>query len=268
MLSKLLLFALAIPSISCFALPNGNAGLVSRDGEVADVVVRAPDDRGGPTPTPTSEGFDISQTQPPEFWTCAFKKGYRPIIEGYIQGCGVGGEVAKNFLPSYNAAKTAGYTSVDAYMFPCTGNQPSGLPACKDPKVQVNEFIKYIKDNKINVNHLWFDIEPTSGECNAWNLDKTTNLKLAWKFVDALKQSGYTWGIYANGNQWADMFPSRDSNVASDLPLMAVQWDGVAGVDKTTTFMGGWTKAAVKQYTGTTADKDCGGSLDHDSFRP
>lgn len=44
------------------------------------------------------------------------------------------------------------------------------------------------------------------------------------------------------------MFPSRSSDVASDLPLWAVQDDFKAGVSTVTTFMGGWTKAYAKQY--------------------
>lgn len=53
---------------------------------------------------------------------------------------------------------------------------------------------------------------------------------------------------YANGNQWATMFGSRTVNIAADLPLWAVQWDGVATLASVNTFMGGWTKAFAKQY--------------------
>ena len=44
------------------------------------------------------------------------------------------------------------------------------------------------------------------------------------------------------------MFPSRSSNIGSDLPLWAVQDDGKPGVSTVTTFMGGWTTAFAKQY--------------------
>ncbi len=59
-----------------------------------------------------------------------------------------------------------------------------------------------ILDNKINVERLWFDLEPASAAatgCNAWNLSKTANLALARKWVAALKATGLKWGIYANG---------------------------------------------------------------------
>jgi hypothetical protein len=51
-----------------------------------------------------------------------------------------------------------------------------------------------------------------------------------------------------NRNQWTAMFASRSTNIASDLPLWAVQFDKKPGVNTVDTFMGGWTKAAAKQY--------------------
>ena len=83
-------------------------------------------------------------------------------------------------------------------MFPCTGSQPTGV-ACKSIKKQLGEFLDYIEEHKIIVQRLWFDVEPTSGECNAWQLSKASNLALAKSWVAALKGSGLKWGIYGNG---------------------------------------------------------------------
>jgi len=44
------------------------------------------------------------------------------------------------------------------------------------------------------------------------------------------------------------MFGSRSVDIASDLPLWAVQWDGVPTLGSVKTFMGGWTTAFAKQY--------------------
>jgi len=49
-------------------------------------------------------------------------------------------------------------------------------------------------------------------------------------------------------NQWSGMFGSRSTNVGSQLPLWAVQFDSKPGVNTVTTFMGGWTSAVAKQY--------------------
>ena len=139
-------------------------------------------------------------------------------IEGYIQGCAQvswrlpfvdfsdvflqGGEVKSNFVANYNAAQAAGFGRIDAYLFPCTGTQPTGV-ACKDPSTQLSEFLAAIDGNGMNLGYLWFDIEPTStangDACNAWNLGDSANEALAQEWVAALQGSGRNWGIYANG---------------------------------------------------------------------
>ena len=131
-------------------------------------------------------------------------------------------------------------------MFPCTGSTSN----CKSPTTQVGEITDFLLANKINVTRLWLDIEPPapSSPCHGWDFSKDENLALAKEFVSAVKATGLKWGVYANGNQWTAMFPSRDSDVASDLPLWAVQFDGVPTIGSVDTFMGGWTTAFAKQY--------------------
>jgi hypothetical protein len=150
-------------------------------------------------------------------------------------------------------------------MFPCVGAQPTGV-TCKSAQTQVDEFVKVIGDNSLNLQRLWFDLEPTSGVCNAWQMTKAENLASAKEFISVIKATGLKWGIYANGNQWTAMFASRDTDVASDLPLWAVQDDQTPGVSTVDTFMGGWTSAIAKQYNLDVETPECGGSLDLDSF--
>lgn len=88
--------------------------------------------------------------------------------------------------------------------------------------------------------------------------------------------------LTSQSNQWSGMFGSRSTDVGSQLPLWAVQFDRTPGVNTVNTFMGGWTSAVAKQYvlgmlvqdrvaspwltlTDTTA---CGFSVDLDSFLP
>lgn len=65
--------------------------------------------------------------------------------------------------------------------------------------MQLSEFMAAINDNGMTLDHLWLDIEPTSGECNAWNLGASENEALAKEWVSLLVNSGKKWGIYANG---------------------------------------------------------------------
>lgn len=57
------------------------------------------------------------------------------------------------------------------------------------------------------------------------------------------------------------MFGSRSADIASDLPLWAVQ---VAESHKT--LMGGWTTTHGKQTALDTKIPECGGSVDLDAF--
>lgn len=79
-----------------------------------------------------------------------------------------------------------------------TGTQPTGV-TCKPVQTQINEILNVLAANNIIIQNIWFDVEPTSGECNAWNLGKAANLALAEKWVAAMKATGLQWGVYANG---------------------------------------------------------------------
>lgn len=106
-------------------------------------------------------------------------------------------------MSNYEAAAAAGFSRIDAYLFPCTGTQPTGV-ACKSPATQLSEFLAAIDDNDMTLDYLWLDIEPTStadgDACNAWNLGASANEALAQEWVAALEGSNRNWGIYANGS--------------------------------------------------------------------
>ncbi|KAI9784699.1 MAG: hypothetical protein M1816_000764 [Peltula sp. TS41687] len=207
-------------------------------------------------------GLDVSQAQSADFFPCVRKVGYEKIIiRAYQQACGVGGKTDPNFLQTYQAAKGAGFLDIDAYMFPCTGTQPNKKP-CKPIKQQLTELTDVIVANKMDIHRIWFDIEPTSGVCNAWNLGVAGNTKLAKEWIAAIKEfKMVNWGIYANPNQWQEIFGSRSADIASDLPLWAVQ---VAESHKS--LMGGWTTALGKQTALDTKIPGCPGSVDLNAF--
>ncbi|CAD6443645.1 f1a389cd-0d7b-446a-87e7-47133a3a7f50 [Sclerotinia trifoliorum] len=214
-----------------------------------------------------SPGFDISQPGSAAFFQCAKKTKNIVAIRGYEQACGSGGQVDSNFVTSYKNAKAAGFTRIDSYLFPCTGTPTGTEPKCKSIATQISEYLQVISDNDMDITMLWLDIEPTSvsnSACNAWNLGAAANEQLAKQWVAAMKATGLKWGIYANGNQWSGMFASRSTDVGSELPLWAVQDDFEAGVGTVDTFMGGWIKAAAKQYYLDTTL--CGLGVDLDSF--
>lgn len=62
------------------------------------------------------------------------------------------------------------------------------------------------------------------------------------------------------------MFPSRSSDIGSDLPLWAVEMSRNPDVSATTRFMGGWTRAVGKQFRLDGPLPGCGGNVDLNSF--
>lgn len=117
-------------------------------------------------------------------------------------------------LGSYKAAKSAGFTNIDVYFFPCmlpltgpskilrnrltalagTGTQTTGV-VCKSPKKQVTELEDYLSKHEVKAVMLWLDIEPTSGECNSWNLGASANKALAKEYVSIIKSSSHKWAF-------------------------------------------------------------------------
>jgi hypothetical protein len=101
----------------------------------------------------------------------------------------------------------------------------------------------------MSIQRLWLDIEPTSAPqdaCNTWQLGFDNNLATARHWIDVLGTTAREWGVYANRNEGTSMFGNLTADVASDLPLWAVQGDHVAGVSTVTRFFGGWTSALAK----------------------
>ncbi|KAI9886529.1 MAG: hypothetical protein M1823_001640 [Watsoniomyces obsoletus] len=204
-------------------------------------------------------GFDISSPMPLSWFQCAKKNGYgKAVFRAYTQACGAGGQVDPNFLTEYRLARQAGFTDIDAYMWPCTGTQNNGK-RCKSIQTQLNELMAVIRDNKLQINRLWLDVEPNEPGfiCQSWKVgSKEGALNLARQWVAAIKATKMNWGIYGNGGQWLDMFPEVSSNIGSDLPLWAVEM-GSPDIAGTKRLMGGWTRATAKQWRLDTKLPEC-----------
>ncbi len=82
-----------------------------------------------------------------------------------------------------------------------TGTQNNGKP-CKPIQTQLNELIKVIGDNNMQITRLWLDVEPNEPGfvCQSWKAgSKEAALALARQWVAAIKATGLNWGIYGNG---------------------------------------------------------------------
>ena len=105
---------------------------------------------------------DSSQLVSEATYAKARSEGFtKAVIRGYEEACGAGGGVDPNFTRSYDNARAAGYTDIDAYLFPCNGSGHR----CKSYATQISELQQAIKSHSMNIGTIWIDFEKDSS-CN------------------------------------------------------------------------------------------------------
>lgn len=107
-------------------------------------------------------GTDSSTLVSQATYTKAKGEGFtKAIIRGYQEACGSGGRVDPNFVATYNNARAAGITNIDAYWFPCSGSGNS----CKSYATQLSELGATFDAHSMKIGTTWIDIEKDS-VCN------------------------------------------------------------------------------------------------------
>ncbi|CAG8507558.1 9943_t:CDS:2 [Ambispora leptoticha] len=200
---------------------------------------------------------------PVSSYQCVKKDGYgRIIIRGYFESyCGdsngkPGGDIDKSFVKSYTNAVNAGFTDIDVYMFPCTGNPPCGKKTCKSPKDQVDQLTHMINTTKINgdkniiVRRVWLDVE-TAKNPGGWP-NTAANRKTLLDFQKAWQDTKWNWGIYSNYYEWTKLTGDKNWVLDSSRPLWTAKYDNIIDLTKGFVPYGGWKKPTGKQYAGTT----------------
>ncbi|KAL1929693.1 hypothetical protein VTP01DRAFT_1831 [Rhizomucor pusillus] len=190
-------------------------------------------------------GVDVSALTSTSAWSCAKKLGYdHAIVRCYIEAYGgnPGGKIDSNCFQNYKNAKAGGFTSVDIYMFPCTGRS-----TCKSPAAQVKEVVDYVGSNKMTVGRLWLDVE-IDPSANNWPSASSARSTLK-SFKSALDSTGWKYGIYSSASQWSQITGSSSWELDSSLPLWYAHYDASLSFSDFSPF-GGWTKPTIKQYAG------------------
>ena len=99
---------------------------------------------------------DSSQLVPEAIYAKARREGFtKAIIRGYEEACGLGGQVDPNFFSSYQNARSAGYTNIDMYWYPCNGSGHN----CKSYATQLSEIAATLKKNSMDIGTIWIDFE-------------------------------------------------------------------------------------------------------------
>ena len=100
---------------------------------------------------------------------------------------------------------------------------------------------------------IWLDIEGTQ----YWSTNVQNNINFLQGMVDEGKKRGVSMGIYSSNSQWSPIMGGTSQ--FKSLPLWYAHYDNNPSFSDFKAF-GGWTKANVKQYVGTTSI--CSASVD------
>ncbi|KAI8139838.1 glycoside hydrolase superfamily [Fennellomyces sp. T-0311] len=204
-------------------------------------------------------GVDVSALTDTSAFSCVNENGYsRAVVRCYIEAYGQnpGGALDSNCQQNYQNALDGGLSSVDIYMFPCTGRS-----TCKSADTQVQEIVDYVGSNSMTVGTLWLDVE-IDPAANNWPSTSEAQSTLK-EFKTALDDSGWKWGVYSSNSQWSQIVGSADWELDSSVPLWYAHWNDALSFDNFAQF-GGWSTPTIKQYAGDVTF--CGAGFDKNYY--
>jgi hypothetical protein len=192
----------------------------------------------------TGLGIDVSQPLSTETAECLINSGYGSMI--IARGYKSTGNPDSNYCGTVTNAKSAGYSEVGVYIFPC----PTCGPAADQINALASELANCDAANSPNFK-IWLDVEGSQ----YWLQDYGKNQAWYKDFVDACTglMGKYSCGVYASHSQWIDLFGSTSFVYGSEqgLPLWYAHYDNDPSFDDYPKYaFGGWDKPWAKQYYG------------------
>mmetsp|Transcript_32873 Transcript_32873/g.57419 ORF Transcript_32873/g.57419 Transcript_32873/m.57419 type:complete len:207 (+) Transcript_32873:6130-6750(+) len=183
-------------------------------------------------------GVDVSEYT--NVFSCLKSSGYTfAIVRGYQSN----GQVDPNAVNNIKNARSAGFSYVDVYAFPCV--------PCGNAAGQANALVSALSGQ--NYGTIWLDVETYN-----WSSSQSSNQSFITSFINAVKSKGKAAGIYSSYYNWQSIVGLSWSGVSS-LPLWYAHYDNNPSFSDFQSF-GGWSKPAIKQYAG---DKTvCGAGVD------
>lgn len=142
----------------------------------------------------------------------------------------------------------AGFTDVDAYIFPCLSS------SCPSAAEQVTETVNAINSAGAQIGRLWLDVEVLS-----WPSSTSSNRQFILSMAETASNMGVAVGIYSNYNNWQSIVGSTWNGV-SQYPLWWARYNGVTDLTTGWSPFGGWSSATIHQYAGDSTQ--CGLGLD------
>ncbi|CAF3328867.1 unnamed protein product [Rotaria socialis] len=186
-------------------------------------------------------GIDVSQSVSKDQFRCLNDNGYKFAVVRAYRSVGI---VDSNSAQTIKNARAAGFTHVDAYLFPC-------FP-CGDAPQQVIEVIDYLREERAEIDRLWLNIE------GRWNNNTEINIKFLDELIKQVTDLGIKFGIYTSRYQWFSIM-NNVTKFPPQSPLWYAHYDDNQSFRDFQVF-GGWMQPSIKQFIGDV--KECGVVLD------
>jgi hypothetical protein len=201
------------------------------------------------TATATTLGLDVSQAHDQATWKCLRAKTNRTW--GIVRAYHSYGKFDTTATATLAAAKSAGFDTMDVYMFPCPTKSASS---------QAQDMVHQLQSSSWS--SVWIDVETNPSTGCGWSAtDFSSNCQFVQELITAFTGTGTAVGIYSSKYEWTAVMGS-DCTVGSHLPLWYAHYDtsGATCSDYPRETFGGWTRPYAKQYAdhGVNATASCG----------
>jgi hypothetical protein len=209
------------------------------------------------------QGVDLSIPTDESSWTCLKDAG---ITYGKVRVYRSVGEIDTNSAKSLQSAHNAGFTDLDAYMFPCISTSPYSIAnniSCKSATQQLQDTVNYLSQNNIlfrprintvRLGRMWLDIEDENPS-KYYDPDTSVNQAFVKEITDAAIAMKIPVGIYTTKTYWSQIMNNTDAYSQTDrlgrnvYPLWYPRYDGVDSLDFFEPFAG-WESVLIKQTGG------------------
>lgn len=215
-------------------------------------------------------------------FTCLLNQGYSTAIVRALKSTGDSDE---NAFTNILNARTAGFLSVDVYIYPCRGKDPvSQIQQIENNRLfsasmdhfytapfneflrvrRVRELLSLQSNFKMDMDEMFkmvwilIDSNPSLG-CGWSSYSISSNCEFLKKLVKALESKGKRVGIYSNKDKWIQIFGNEEyCKDFVNYPVWYTHLDQEASFsDWNFIRFGGWTKPAIKQYDKNVQICDC-----------
>ncbi|CAF1322108.1 unnamed protein product [Adineta steineri] len=184
-------------------------------------------------------GVDVSQKVSQIQFECLKDSGYKFIIVRVYRKNGI---VDSNCAETIKNARAVGLKQIEAYFLPCF--------SCGDASQQVIETIDYLKDENVEIDRLWLNIE------GKWNNNNSTDINIQFieELIVQISNLGMKFGIFTSKFHWISIM-NNITKFSSYAPLWYIEHDNERSFDDFQTF-GEWRQPSMKQFIGDV--KECG----------